>query len=199
VPAAGFRHALKEIIVKTFTQALVRSMALSVAIAATPSLALELKSADIADGGTLKIEQVADTFGCKGGNVSPGVAWTGAPEGTKSFVVSLYDPDAPTGSGWWHWTVFDIPASVDSLPEGAGGADGKGLPKGAIQGRTDFGNSAFGGACPPAGPTHRYVLTLTALKIKSLGLDSNASGALVGFLAKANALASASITATYGQ
>ncbi len=184
---------------KTVVHTMIRSAALLFVITATPSLALELKSADMPDGGTLKLEQVANSFGCKGGNLSPSITWSDAPEGTKSFAINLYDPDAPTGSGWWHWTVFDIPASVHSLPKGAGAADTDSLPKGAIQGRTDFGYAAYGGACPPAGSAHRYVLTLTALKIERLGLDSNASGALVGFMTKANALATASITATYQQ
>ena len=165
----------------------------------TPCLALDLKSADIVEGQKLKQEQVADIFGCKGGNVSPSLSWSGAPEGTKSFAVSIYDPDAPTGSGWWHWTVFDIPATATGLASGAGNAKGKDLPAGAIQGRTDYGSSQFGGACPPAGPPHHYIITLTALKVDRLGLDSGASGALVGFMTKANALASATITATYGQ
>lgn len=161
--------------------------------------AMELTSPDMKDGGALKLEQVANVFGCKGGNVSPALSWKGAPKGTKSFVVQLYDPDAPTGSGWRHWTVFNIPASVIALPSGAGSPDGAGLPRGAIQGRTDFGTSFFGGACPPPGPAHRYTQTVTALKVEALSLDSNASGALVGYMTKANALDSVSITATYGQ
>lgn len=168
-------------------------------LAAAPASAFELTSSDIANGGTLKMEQAANSFGCSGGNLSPALAWKDAPEGTRSFVVTLYDPDAPTGSGWWHWSVFDIPASATTLSGGASANGGAALPKGAIQGRTDFGTSFFGGACPPPGPAHRYVLTVTALKVEKLGLDANASGALVGFMTRANALASASITATYGQ
>jgi Raf kinase inhibitor-like YbhB/YbcL family protein len=111
----------------------------------------------------------------------------------------LYDPDAPTGSGWWHWTVFDIPASVSSLPAAAGNEDGKLLPHGAKQGRNDAGLSAFMGACPLPGPPHRYILTVTALKLEKLGLPVGASGAMIGFMTKANALASTTITATFGQ
>jgi Raf kinase inhibitor-like YbhB/YbcL family protein len=168
-------------------------------IFATPSFAFDLKSPDIVEGQTINKEQVANVFGCKGGNISPALNWSGAPEGTKSFVVTLYDPDAPTGSGWWHWTVFDIPASTTEIPAGAGNAAGKGLPKGAVQGHTDFGSAGFGGPCPPQGSTHRYALTVTAVKIDSLGLDSGASGALVGYMTKANTLASATITGTYGR
>ncbi len=178
------------------------SVAAALAVALFSSgqaFALELTSKDVKDGGTLKVEQVANVFGCKGGNVSPALNWTGAPEGTKSFAVTLYDPDAPTGSGWWHWTVVNIPASTNSLPAGASSNDGAGLPSGSIQGRTDYGFSSFGGACPPPGAAHRYVLTITALKVEKLDLDKDASGALVGFNVNANALASASITATYSQ
>jgi len=176
------------------------AMALAAALlSSSQASAFELTSPDMKDGGTLRTEQVANVFGCKGGNVSPALSRKDAPKETKSFAVSLYDPDAPTGSGWWHWTVFDIPASANSLPSGAGSAKGAGLPAGAVQGRTDFGTPSFGGACPPPGPAHRYVLTVTALKVDKLGLDSSASGALVGYMTHANALASASITATYGQ
>jgi Raf kinase inhibitor-like YbhB/YbcL family protein len=168
-------------------------------LAAAPASSFELTSPDVANGGTLKAAQIANIFGCSGGNISPALSWKEVPEGTKSFVVTLYDPDAPTGSGWWHWTVFDIPASATSLPGGAGGTDSKALPAGAIQGRNDAGASAFLGACPPPGPAHRYILTITALKVEKLGLDSNASGALIGFMTRANALAATSIAATYGQ
>ena len=168
-------------------------------LASTPAFSFELTSADVHDGGTLKSAQVSNVFGCSGGNVSPELRWSHAPAGTKSFVVTLYDPDAPTGSGWWHWTVFDIPASAASIAGGAGVAGGKGLPAGAIQGHNDAGMSQFQGACPPPGPAHRYVLTITALKVERLGLGADASGALVGFMTKANALGSASIVATYAQ
>lgn len=142
--------------------------------------------------------QVFNGFGCKGENKSPALAWKGAPAGTKSFAVTVYDPDAPTGSGWWHWTVFNIPPSVTALPEGAG--SGAGLPAGAVQGRTDFGSAGFGGACPPAGDKpHRYVFKVFALKTDKIDLDSNASGALVGFMLNANKLATASMTARYGR
>jgi Raf kinase inhibitor-like YbhB/YbcL family protein len=184
-----------EAIVKYFQIGIV---ALS-ALAAAPASAFELTSPDVANGGTLKAAQISNVFGCSGGNISPALRWKDAPEGTRSFVVTLYDPDAPTGSGWWHWTIFDIPASATFLPGGAGSKDGKALPAGAFQGRNDAGAAAFLGACPPPGPAHRYILTITALKVEKLGLDSNAGGALVGFMTKANALGTATITATYGQ
>ncbi len=154
-----------------------------------------LMSTDISEGHKLSKEQVLNGFGCKGKNISPSLTWSNAPAGTKSFVITAYDPDAPTGSGWWHWVVFNIPSKATTLPRGAG--SGKGLPKKAIQGRTDFGSNGFGGACPPPGEVHRYVFSIFALSTEKLDLDENASAALVGFMTRSNALAKATITATY--
>jgi Raf kinase inhibitor-like YbhB/YbcL family protein len=156
-----------------------------------------LSSPDLAEGRMLNEAQIAHAFGCAGGNVSPALSWSNAPDGTKSFVVSLYDPDAPTGSGFWHWVMFDIPANVTSLR--AGIAPDAGAPSGAIQSRADAGYAGFLGACPPEGQTHRYVFTVTALDTDTLGLDSSSSGALIGFMTNAHALAKASITASYGR
>ncbi len=114
--------------------------------------------------------------------------------------MTLYDPDAPTGSGWWHWLVYDIPATTTGLPAGAGTIDGQGLPPGARQGRTDFGTTGFGGACPPVGDKpHRYIFTLYALKTDRLGVPADATAALIGFMLNANTLARASFQATYGR
>lgn len=158
-----------------------------------------LSSSDIAEGKPLTAAQVFKGFGCEGGNVSPQLSWSGAPAGTRSFAVTAYDPDAPTGSGWWHWTVVNLPASSTSLARGAGSAGGV-LPAGAVQGRTDFGASGFGGACPPPGDApHRYQFTVWALKAASLPLDSGASGAMVGYMLNANVLGKAQLTATYGR
>lgn len=178
----------------------VRTIALATAlvlVAGTAQAAdFVLKSAQLTDGGRIPDAQVFDGFGCTGGNVSPELQWSGAPEGTKSFAVTVYDPDAPTGSGWWHWVVFDLPASVSELPAGASGA----LPEGAVESRTDFGAPGYGGPCPPQGHgDHRYVFTVHALKTESLPLDAQASGAMVGFYLNANALGTASLTATYGR
>ncbi|HEY0707741.1 MAG TPA: YbhB/YbcL family Raf kinase inhibitor-like protein, partial [Polyangia bacterium] len=132
-------------------------------------------------------------------NISPHVAWSAPPEGTKSFVLTVYDPDAPTGSGWWHWVVYDIPADVTELPAGAG--SGKvDLPKGASQGRTDFGSKGFGGACPPPGDKpHRYIFTVHALKVEKLEVPPDASAAMIGFMTNANSLGKASFTAKYSR
>ena len=152
------------------------------------------------DGGTIAMDQVFNSFGCTGGNHSPELSWSGAPAGTKSFAVTIYDPDAPTGSGFWHWTVFNIPANVTKLPADAGGEKGAGLPAGAVQGRTDFGFSHFGGPCPPVGDKpHHYLVTVYALKTDKLDLDANASGALVGFYIHGNMLGKATITGLFGR
>lgn len=159
----------------------------------------KLQSAVVAPNGTLANEQVFNGFGCSGKNISPPLRWSGAPAGTKSFSLTVYDPDAPTGSGWWHWLVYDIPASVTELPQSAGNTGGE-LPTGAIQGRTDFGAPGYGGPCPPAGAKpHRYIFTVYALKTEKLDVPSGSSAAMVGFAINANKLASASITARYGR
>ena len=160
--------------------------------------ALQLTSPEIAEGATLTQAQVFSGFGCSGQNVSPALSWSGAPAGTKSFALTVYDPDAPTGSGWWHWIVFDLPPTATALPRGIGRV-GK-LPAGARQGRNDFGTGEFGGACPPPGDKpHRYIFTLYALKVDTLDLPPDASAALIGFKIHANQLAKASITAKYGR
>jgi Raf kinase inhibitor-like YbhB/YbcL family protein len=159
-----------------------------------------VSSPQVKPGAKLSDAQVYSGFGCQGGNTSPALQWQGAPAGTRSFAVTVYDPDAPTGSGWWHWMVYNLPASTTSLPEGAGSADGKGLPAGAVQGRTDFGSTGFGGACPPPGDKpHRYQFTVHALKVEKLDLPPDASAAMVGFMLHAHRLGSATLEARYGR
>jgi Raf kinase inhibitor-like YbhB/YbcL family protein len=149
---------------------------------------------------TLGDAQVYNSFGCSGKNISPALKWSGAPNGTKSFAVTVYDPDAPTGSGWWHWLVYNIPATVTELPQHAGDADGKQLPAGAVQGRTDFGTAGFGGACPPAGDKpHRYIFTVYALKTEKIDAPAASTAAMVGYMLNGNQLAKSSVTAYYGR
>ena len=170
-------------------------------LAATPCFAADLsvQSSSWQDGQTMKDAYVFNSFGCTGGNVSPQVSWSNAPQGTKSFAITVYDPDAPTGSGWWHWTIFNIPANVSEIHEGVN-LDLSKLPTGAIEGRTDFGKPGYGGACPPKGDKpHRYILTVFALKTDKIDLNQDASGALVGYYLNQNAMAKASLTVTYGR
>jgi Raf kinase inhibitor-like YbhB/YbcL family protein len=167
--------------------------------AAAPAGTFTLTSPDIAPGGRIAEAQVFNSFGCKGGNVSPALAWSNAPEGTKSFAVLVHDPDAPTGSGWWHWLVYNIPASTSSLAAGAGDAQKNLLPAGAVQGRTDFGSAGYGGPCPPPGKPHHYHFRLYALKVAKLDLPADASAAMLGFNVHAQSLGSAELTGLYGR
>jgi Raf kinase inhibitor-like YbhB/YbcL family protein len=157
---------------------------------------MQLTSQDFTEGQTLPLRHVYNGMGYQGDNISPHLAWQNVPEGTKSFVVTCFDPDAPTGSGWWHWVVANIPATVRELPQGAGSRLEL-LPEGAIQTRTDFGKTGYDGAAPPNSSTHRYVFTVHALKTERIEVDEGSSGALVGFNVFANSLGNASLTATF--
>ena len=157
-------------------------------------------SPTLKEQGVIGNEHVYNSFGCSGNNVSPELRWEQAPKDTKSFAVTVYDPDAPTGSGWWHWVIFNIPPGVNSLPLGAGKSDGSRAPEGSVQSMTDFGQQGYGGPCPPQGDKHhRYIFTVYALKVDQLPLKKEASGAMVGFYLNQNALGKASLTAMYGR
>jgi hypothetical protein len=157
-----------------------------------------LSSPDLA--GQLSNQQIFNGFGCSGENISPQLNWKNAPAGTKSFAVTVYDPDAPTGSGWWHWVIYDIPATVQSLEKNAGNIAAAVAPKGSIQSMTSYGQPGFGGACPPPGDSpHQYIFTIYALKTDKLGLTATATSELVGFYLGQNVLAKASIVAYYSR
>lgn len=168
-----------------------------------------LTSALFADGFTLKSNsfsgqmansQVFNGFGCTGDNISPDLSWENAPKGTKSFAIMMYDKDAPTGSGWWHWVVFDIPSKIVSLKENAGDMTKKLLPSGAKSVVSDFGVAGYGGACPPVGDSsHQYIITIYALDVEKLGLDENAKPALVGFMLNSHTIQKASVISYYGR
>lgn len=163
---------------------------------AAPPLAL--RSPDLASGDAISLSHVYDRSGCTGGNISPALLWNHPPEGTRSFAVLMFDPDAPRG-GWWHWAVFDIPAGVNALRAGAGDPARHLLPAGAVQVRNDWGSLGYGGPCPPPGPAHHYRLTLYAVRLPRLGLDAGASAAEVAARVRANALAEAAIVKLYGR
>ena len=157
-----------------------------------------LKSNDLS--GQLTETQVFLGFGCNGKNISPSLKWIDAPKNTKSFAFTVYDPDAPTGSGWWHWVIFNISSDINELKADAGNPQ-KGLaPKGSIQSITDFGKPGFGGACPPEGDKpHRYIFTVYALNVAKLDLDEKAPPAMVGFFLNQHVIAKASLIAYYGR
>ncbi|KLD99837.1 YbhB/YbcL family Raf kinase inhibitor-like protein [Aliarcobacter butzleri] len=146
--------------------------------------------------GQLTKKQEFNGFGCSGENISPQLSWENAPKGTKSFAITVYDPDAPTGSGWWHWVVFDILSNKTTLASGFGNSDSKE----AIQSITDYGKTGFGGACPPVGDkAHRYIFTVHALDIETLGLDKNTNAATVGYYINSHSIAKASIISYYNR
>jgi Raf kinase inhibitor-like YbhB/YbcL family protein len=158
----------------------------------------QVTSTDIADGQELPTPQLSGIFGAGGQDLSPQLEWSGFPEGTRSFAVTVYDPDAPTAAGFWHWAVADIPASVTSLPTGAGDDEGSGLPEGAIQLANDAGLKRFLGAAPPPGHgPHRYFFVVHAVDVESLGVPEDARPAFLGFNLFSHTLARATLVATY--
>jgi Raf kinase inhibitor-like YbhB/YbcL family protein len=168
-------------------------LALGMGSAAAADFSLSIPG--LKDGGTVPETMILNGMDCKGGNISPELAWKGAPAGTRSFALTLYDPDAPTGSGFWHWAVLDIPATATGLPAGAGDPSKNQLPKGARLGNSDLGDPSYAGACPPVGSgTHRYQFVLHALKTDKLPDLAGKTGALTGFLVNANEIARASFT-----
>ena len=149
-------------------------------------------------GGQATITEEFDGFGCSGKNQSPHLAWKNAPKNTKSFAVTLYDSDAPTGSGWWHWVMFDIPADVNELVKNAGNIDLNLAPKEAIQSITNYGKKGYGGPCPPKGHgLHEFIFTVFALEVESLDLDEDTNPAIVKYNIWDNMIAKASIVMYY--
>src|SRR4051794_28309828 len=157
-------------------------------------MTLSVTSTSFNDGDYLGLDHVMSEsygFGCAGKNISPQLAWAGVPDGTRSFAVTCYDPDAPTGSGFWHWVVVNIPADVTSLDAGA---SGNAIPKGALETRTDVGKPGYAGPCPPEGDhPHRYIFTVYAVGEEALPVDADTSAAVVGFQLHFNTLAKATL------
>jgi Raf kinase inhibitor-like YbhB/YbcL family protein len=168
---------------------------MAAAVSCLHSQNFTLKSTEVQGQATQK--QFFNGMGCKGENISPQLSWENPPEGTQYYAITMYDKDAPTGSGFWHWVVFNIPANVKELRSNAGDISKGLMPADAVQGMTDFGKPGYGGPCPPAGPSHQYLITVYALKGK-IELDKNAMPAVVGFYLNANMLARASLV-MYGK
>ena len=160
-------------------------------------MALTVRSESFNEGEMLGVDHVlseAFGFGCTGKNLSPHLSWSDVPEGTESFAVTCFDPDAPTGSGFWHWVVANIPPSVTELPLGAGDPEAGKMPDGALEVRTDFGKPGYGGPCPPEGVNiHRYIFTVHAVGMKSLPVTADTSAAVVGFYLNFNTIEKASL------
>ncbi len=170
------------------------------ALGMQPSMALELLSPDISDQTRMTKQQEYQGFGCDGKNISPALKWKDVPTGTRSFALTVYDPDAPTGSGWWHWVVFNIPEDTRQLPQNAGNPELRLLPAQVVQSRTDFGTAGYGGPCPPKGHgVHRYRFTLYALDVEKLPQGEDAPAAQVGFFINQHKLAESTITGLYSR
>jgi Raf kinase inhibitor-like YbhB/YbcL family protein len=154
---------------------------------------LTVSSRDLSDGGEMPLQQVHDSAG--GGNVSPQLSWSGAPDGTRGYAVTLYDPDAPTVSGFWHWQLTGLPATTTSLSTGAGAA---GALDGVLRGHNDFGGDEYGGAAPPPGDgAHRYIFAVSALDTDDLGIDGSAGMAYTSFAIEAHTIARGLLTVTF--
>lgn len=159
-----------------------------------------LTSTSLHDGGVVPVKHIYNGYGYNGANRSPALAWSGTPDGTRSFAITCHDPDAPSPDnprpgGWWHWLAFDIPATAVGLPENA---SAHGMPPGTIQSVTDFGPPGYGGPAPPPGKPHRYVFTIYALSTEKLGMHTTDAMAAVDAEIRKHALASASFTVTFG-
>ena len=183
-----------------FRTAIIAAVVSSLSTAGAQTGKLTLTSPDIKPGATIPATHVFNGMGCTGSNTSPALSWTGAPANTKSFALTVYDPDAPTGSGWWHWVVYNIPANTTKLAPGAGDPAKKLLPTGAVEGYTDFGRPGYGGPCPPPGDKpHHYHFVLYALDVDKIDVPANATAAMVGFNLHAHQIAKSEITALYGR
>ena len=156
-----------------------------------------LSSTNLRDGAQAAASQVFNDNGCTGANRSPQLTWRNPPAGTRSYAVTMFDPDAP-GPGWWHWAAANIPAHVNALPENAS-ASGALKQLGALEARNDFGGAGYDGPCPPPGKPHRYVVTVYALSVDKLALAPGAPATVFDHAIRGAALGNAQITVTYGR
>ena len=161
---------------------------------------MTVSSPDIKPGAMISMDQVFNGFGCTGKNISPEIKWSGVPAKAKSLALHVYDPDAPTGSGFWHFLVVNIPVTATGLAKGAGDPKANALPAGALMTRTDFGAPGWGGPCPPQGDKpHRYIFTLFAVDVDKLDVGADTSAAVVGFNLHFHTVAKASFTGKFGR
>ena len=160
-----------------------------------------LRSPDFGPDRPIPESHTFNAYGCTGANRSPKLEWQGAPKNTQSFAITMFDLDEHgSPSGWWHWVVYDLPATTSGLPENAGALNSRTLPAGAVQGRTDMSQDAYHGPCPAkAEPAHRYQITIYALSVAQLPVPSETSGAMVSWTAHDYTLAKAELTARYGR
>ncbi len=174
--------------------------ALVMAALAGPAWSMEISSPAVGGDGVIPDKYTANGFGCSGENVSLPLEWSGVPADAQSLAITMYDPDAPTGSGFWHWLAVNLPPSTTELTEGAGAVGDASLPDGAVHARGDAGVASYFGPCPPAGDTpHHYVVTIFAVDTDKLDVSNETSGAVVGFMLHFHTLEKASATYTYGR
>ncbi|MDP9010304.1 MAG: YbhB/YbcL family Raf kinase inhibitor-like protein [Pseudomonadota bacterium] len=180
----------------TLTSVLLATLTLASAYAAD----FKLTSTDIGPDKPLARDFVFSGFGCTGANQSPALSWNGAPAGTKSYAIGLFDPDAMQGRGFWHWLMVNIPAAITELPRDAGKNDGSKIPAGAIQIKNGFKATGYSGSCPPpADEPHRYVMTVFALKVNALTVPADATSAMILAAIDANSLGKASLVYRFGR
>lgn len=186
-PGAGLRHAAA-------------FMLAAVSVAAATAADFSLRAPSFQNGDVLPKTHVFNGFGCEGSNLSPALAWGPLPAGTRSVAITVFDPDAPTGSGWWHWIAYDLPDTTTQLVQDGGAPGGHNLPPGAKMARNDFGVVGYGGACPPPGArAHRYIFTVHALKVPRLEVPADASAALISYSINSSRIASARLVGLYGR
>ncbi|MDR6687978.1 Raf kinase inhibitor-like YbhB/YbcL family protein [Arthrobacter sp. 1088] len=159
---------------------------------------LQVASESFNDGDTLGLDQRSGILGAGGKDISPQLSWSGAPDGTRSFAVTMWDPDAPGPGGYWHWAVLNIPPEVSCLPAGSGGKGGHALPAGAFQLKNDGGRSGYVGAAPPRGHgPHRYVVAVHALDVEDLGIEKDSEARILASVLPAHTLARGTITGMF--
>jgi Raf kinase inhibitor-like YbhB/YbcL family protein len=186
-------------IVKKLFLALSSCLAFVASTAFAEGGGFRLMSSEWHDGGSVPKENVFNGSGCAGPNISPEFHWSDAPSGTKSFAITIFDLDAPTGGGWWHWVIFNIPGTILELPAGAGNKDSKRLPPASVQCRNDYGELGYGGPCPPPGSIHRYLVKVSALNVEKLPFGSETPPAKMAKQIEAHSIGVAKLMVRFGR